>query len=87
MIRQRISHLILTAAMALAIAVPSAAFAQSDSAPDELFKLGNEAFTAGKVDEAIGHYKQCVEKRPKFKEAWYNLGIAYSTKKQHEKEQ
>ena len=76
----------MATALVIAFLAPTNGFAQTDTAPEELFKMGNEAFTEGKFDEAINHFKRCVAKRPKFKEAWYNLGYAYGRKKQHAKE-
>lgn len=68
------------------ILIPSTGLAQAEPAPDELFKMGNESFNDGKVEKAIEFYQKCVEKRGDFKEAWYNLGIAYGRKKQFDKE-
>lgn len=81
----RTKTLVLNAFLSLALAIPVVASA-GETAPDELFKQGNEAFNEGKIDEAITKYKTCVEKRANFKEAWYNLGIAYGRKKQFDQE-
>ena len=71
---------------AVALLAPMASSAADKKAPDELFKLGNEAFNNGNIDEAVEHYSAAVKKREKFKEAWYNLGIAFGRKKQYDKE-
>ena len=78
--RQIVLTLILTFSL-----LPTVASAQS-KAPDELFKQGNDAFNEGQLDKAIDLYTQATTKRQDFKEAWYNLGIAFGRKKQFDKE-
>ncbi|MEC8025697.1 MAG: tetratricopeptide repeat protein [Myxococcota bacterium] len=76
---------ILLSVFFVAFFAPALASAQS-KAPDELFKQGNDAFNEGQIDKAIELYAQATVKRKDFKEAWYNLGIAYGRKKQFDKE-
>ena len=77
-------HFLLSLLIAVFLA-PSLASAQA-KAPDELFKEGNDAFNDGQIDKAVDLYSKATEKRKDFKEAWYNLGIAFGRKKQFDKE-
>jgi tetratricopeptide (TPR) repeat protein len=51
-----------------------------------LFQKANATLKSGRLAEAIRLYKAAVARSPQHREAWYNLGIAYSRAKQFEKE-
>jgi len=38
--------------------------------------LGNALAAAGRVDEAVGHFKEAVQLQPDYAEAYNNLGVA-----------
>ncbi len=44
------------------------------------FKRGTAALEAGQVDRAVSHLAEAVRLKPEFREAWYNLALAYGKK-------
>jgi tetratricopeptide (TPR) repeat protein len=53
---------------------------------DEYFKQGNAYYQDAAFALAVKSYQLSVEQKGDFKEAWYNLGIAYSRIPNHEEE-
>jgi len=65
------------------LAVPASA---QERTADEYFKKGNAYYQDAAFGLAVKSYQLAVEQKGDFKEAWYNLGIAYSRIPNHDKE-
>jgi tetratricopeptide (TPR) repeat protein len=58
---------------------------QQKPSPAFEFILGNAYYFAGKNEDSATHYKNAIERYPKFLRAWSNLGVLYySTQKYNE---
>ena len=70
--------------LALEIGKPIASSALGDLKADELNRSGFAALQAGNYAEAITLLKRVVEREPKDKTAWNNLGWSYTALRQYE---
>ncbi|WP_204104378.1 MULTISPECIES: TIGR03032 family protein [Spirulina sp. CCY15215] len=48
-----------------------------DNKPEEYFQLGCDRYNRGKLEEAITYFQQCLELKPDYIAARYNLGVIY----------
>lgn len=65
------------AEMGLPAVEPALPTSDSVTAIAEAFTRGNDAFEAGKNDEAISAFQQAVQIDPQFSEAWQRLAMAF----------
>ena len=82
--------LLVLALVALVAGQRSSARAEDPPPPppdwEEYFKLGNDYYAGKLYDKAIEGYEKCVELKADYKEAWYNLGLAYARRQHYKKE-
>ena len=50
---------------------------RQDNKSEEYFQLGCDRYNRGKFDEAITYFQQCLELKPDYIAARYNLGVIY----------
>ncbi len=48
---------------------------KTESEIERHFREGNDCYMAQKLDEAMAHYEKCLELKPEFVQARYNLGV------------
>jgi tetratricopeptide (TPR) repeat protein len=48
-------------------------------------EMGNNAFQAGKYEQALSAFQEAIRLKPDYWEAWYNLGVIYSILGQYDK--
>ncbi|MEM9543544.1 MAG: TIGR03032 family protein [Cyanobacteria bacterium P01_E01_bin.42] len=53
---------------------------RTDNKSEEYFQLGCDRYNRGKFDEAITYFQQCLELKPDYIAARYNLGVLYREK-------
>lgn len=53
---------------------------RQDNKSEEYFQLGCDRYNRGKFDEAITYFQQCLELKPDYIAARYNLGVIYREK-------
>lgn len=69
----RVAALRLCAGILLALA--SAGFAATESAPAEAFEAGSRAFAAAEWESALGHFRRARDAGMPGPAVWYNIGV------------
>jgi len=67
----------LLALVLIALVLPSAIGAKPAAAPVDHFRLGTDALSLGKFDDAIEHFEAHADREPSHPDASFNRGLAY----------